>query len=247
MDADPQRRRGLFATTHWGLVLAAGDGNTPEGAVALEQLCRNYWFPLYAYVRRRGYSAEDAEDLTQQFFAHLLERDAFSLADPARGRFRTFLLASLQHFLTDEWKRAHRAKRGGGAFQLPLDGAAAANLYAAELTNTTTPERVYEERWALALLDTVLQGLSEEYSHAGKAHLFEVLQDSLWGSAPSAPLSVTARDLGMSEGAVRAALHRLREHYRERLWTEVSRTVSHPGEVEAELRHLIRCLGNGSD
>jgi len=158
---DPEPHNGVFATTHWSVVLAAGEQDTPQSAAALEQLCRTYWFPLYAYVRRRGYSPEDAQDLTQQFFARFLERGSFSVADPARGRFRTFLLKSLQHFLADEWKRTHRTKRVGKTLEVPLDTIMAESRYSAELTDTMTPERAYEQRWALALLDKVLDRLRE--------------------------------------------------------------------------------------
>ena len=154
----------LFATTHWSVVLAAADQETPEAAAALENLCKSYWYPLYAYVRRRGYSPEDAQDLTQEFFARFLEKGSFSLADPARGRFRTFLLKSLQHFLADDWKRAHRAKRGGGTIPLSLDGVAAEARYAAGLADTATPERLYEERWAMTLLEQVLEQMREDYA-----------------------------------------------------------------------------------
>ena len=147
----------LFATTHWSVVLAAANEQNPQAATALQQLCRSYWQPLYVYTRRRGYSPEDAQDLTQEFFAHFLEKGSFSLADPGRGRFRTFLLKSLQHFLTDEWRRAHRAKRGGGAFDLPLDTVDAEAWYAEQLTDSTTPEQAYEERWAITLLEHVVR------------------------------------------------------------------------------------------
>jgi len=235
----------LFATTHWSVVLAAGDGDTPQSAAALEQLCRTYWYPLYVYVRRRGYGVEDAQDLTQQFFAGFLAKESFSLADPARGRFRTFLLKSLQHFLADDWKRAHRARRGGGAFQLPLDEATAETRYAAELTDTMTPERAYEQRWAMTLLEQVLARMREDYGRAGKTRLFEALQDFLWGPDASVSYGVLATELEMTEGALRVAVHRLREHYRERLRAEVAHTVSEPGEVDAELHYLISVISGG--
>ena len=237
---------GLFTTTHWSVVLAAGQADGPEGREALEQLCRTYWYPLYVYVRRRGYGPEDAQDLTQQFFARFLERGSLNLADPARGRFRTFLLRCLQNSLTDDWKRAHRAKRGGGTVELPLDGVAAEARYAAELTDPMTPERAYEQRWALTLLDQVLERMREDYARAGKAGLFEALQDFLWGPEGSGSYAVLARDLAMTDGALRVAVHRLREQYRDRLRAEVAHTVSHPGEVDAELRYLIGVISGGT-
>jgi RNA polymerase sigma factor (sigma-70 family) len=232
----------LFATTHWSVVLAAGQGGTLQAAAALEQLCRTYWYPLYVYVRRRGYGVEDAQDLTQQFFAGFLAKESFSLADPARGRFRTFLLKSLQHFLADDWKRAHRAKRGGGAFQLPLDGAAVETRYAAELADPMTPERAYEQRWAMTLLEQVMTRMREDYVRAGKGRLFAALQDLLWGPDVSVSYGTLATELAMTQGALRVAVHRLREHYRERLRAEVAHTVSHPSEVDAELHYLISVI-----
>lgn len=202
--------------------------------------------PLYVYVRRRGYGPQDAQDRIQQFFARFLEKGAVNLADPARGRFRSFLLRSLQNSLADDWKRAHRAKRGGGAVELPLDGAVAEARCAAEWTTPMTPERAYDQRWALTLLERVLERLREDYARVGKARLFEALQDFLWGPDGSASYATLARDLAMTEGAIRVAVHRLREHYRERLRTEVAHTVGDPEEVDAELRYLIGVVGGGS-
>jgi RNA polymerase sigma factor (sigma-70 family) len=236
---------GQFTTTHWSVVLAAGQQELPQAAEALERLCRTYWYPLYVYVRRRGYQVEDAQDLTQQFFARFLEKGSFSLANPARGRFRTFLLNSLQHFLPDDWKRAHRAKRGGGASELPLDGVTAEARYAAELTDTTTPERAYEERWAMTLLEQVLERMREDYTRVGKARLFEALQDFLWGPDLSVSYAALTKALAMAEGAIRVAVHRLREDYRERLRAEVAHTVSDPSEVDPELRYLISMISGG--
>jgi RNA polymerase sigma-70 factor (ECF subfamily) len=236
----------FFATTHWSVVLAAANEVTPDAAAALERLCRTYWYPLYAYVRRRGYSAEDAQDLTQEFFARFLERESFSLADPTRGRFRTFLLRSLQNFLADDWKRAHRTKRGGGAFVFSLDADTAEAHYVGDLTEPLTPERAFEERWALTLLEQVLARMHEDYARVGKARLFEALQDLLWGADVSTSYALLAEDLAMTEGSLRVAVHRLRADYRERLRAEVAHTVSDPGEVDAELRYLIRVI-SGQD
>jgi RNA polymerase sigma factor (sigma-70 family) len=241
-NSEPQAHGGVFATTHWSVVLAAGEENTPESAAALEQLCRTYWYPLYGYVRRRGYSPEDAQDLTQEFFARFLERESFSLADPARGRFRAFLLKSLQNFLADDWKRVHRAKRGGSTFVLPLDGDTAEARHLEELTETLTPERAYEERWALTLLEQVLARMREDYVRIGKAKLFEALQDLLWGAVASVSYAELAKELAITEGALRVAVHRVRADYRERLRAEVGQTVSDPGEVDTELRYLISVI-----
>lgn len=237
---------GLFTTTHWSVVLAAGQGDAAQAGDALEELCRTYWYPLYVYVRSRGYGPHDAQDLTQQFFARFLEKGSLNLADPARGRFRSFLLRSLQNSLADDWKRTHRAKRGGGAVVLSLDGVAAEARYAAEFTTPMTPERAYEQRWALTLLERVLGRMREDYARVGKARLFEALQDFLWGPEGSASRATLAQDLALTEGALRVAIHRLREHYRERLRAEVAHTVSDPGEVDAELRHLIQVISEGT-
>ncbi len=236
---------GVFATTHWSVVLAAGEQDSPASAVALEQLCRTYWYPLYLYIRRRGYSPENTQDLTQEFLARFIEKRSFSRADPARGHFRSFLLKSLQHFLADEWKRAHRVKRGGGTVEVPLDGVTAEARYAAELTDTLTPERAYEERWALTLLEQVLERMRADYTRAGKQQLFEMLQDFLWGPDPAVSSAGLAKGLGLTEGALRAAVHRLRENYRERLRAEVAHTVSTPSEIEPELRYLISVMSGG--
>ncbi len=238
-DSECEPHRCSFATTHWSVVLAAGGRNTPESADALERLCRGYWYPLYTYVRGRGYSPEDAQDLTQQFFARFLEKSSFALADPARGRFRTFLLKSIQHFLADDWKRTHRVKRGGGTFQIPLDAVAAEARYVAELADTMTPERAYEERWAMTLVEQVLDQMRRDYTRTGKERLFEALQDFLWGTDCSVSHAALAKNLGLTETALRAAVHRLRETYRERLRDEVAQTVDEPGEVDAELHYLI--------
>ncbi|HRZ58003.1 MAG TPA: sigma-70 family RNA polymerase sigma factor [Candidatus Paceibacterota bacterium] len=232
----------MFATTHWSVVLAAGDSVSPPAAEALENLCRTYWQPLYVYVRRRGYGLEEAQDLTQSFFALFLQKKSFSLANPARGRFRTFLLKSLQHFLTDDWKRDHRLKRGGGQVEIPWDIHTADDHYASELAETMTPERAYEERWAMTLLEQVLCLLRADYAKAGKTQLFEALQDFLWGTDGPASYAQIADGLGMTEGAIRVAVHRLREHYRERLRAEVAHTVSNPNEVDDELRYLIQVI-----
>jgi len=240
--ANAGTRGGLFATTHWSVVLAAGQEASPQSAEALEKLCGAYWYPLYVYARRRGNGPEDAQDLTQQFFARFLEKGSFSLADPARGRFRTFLLKSLQHFLADDWRRAHQAKRGGGKVELPSDSDTAEGRYAVELVETMTPERAFEERWAMTLLEHVLSRMREDYDRAGKARLFEVLQDFLWGTDGSASYAQVAESLAMTEGAIRVAVHRLREQYRERLRAEVAHTVSNPNEVDDELRYLVQAI-----
>jgi RNA polymerase sigma-70 factor (ECF subfamily) len=236
----------LFATTHWSVVLATANEDSPQATAALEQLCRTYWHPLYVYVRRRGHSPEDAQDLTQQFFALFLQKQYFRLADRARGRFRTFLLHALEHFLVNEWKRSQRLKRGGGAPCLSLDAGQSEQRYAREPTGTMTPERAYEKRWAMTLLERVLASLEDEYAAAGSARVFQELAGLLWGKDAGVSYAQIGERLGMSDGAVRGAMHRLRERYRGRLRAEVAHTVADPGEVEAELRYLIQVVSDGN-
>jgi len=228
-----------FATTHWSTVLAAGDTLSPGASEALEKLCRTYWYPLYVYIRRRGHNAEDAQDLTQEFFARLLRKGGLRVADPGRGRFRTFLLHALEHFLINEWKRGHRVKRGGGTLSLSLEAGEVEHRYGQEPAVTLTPERAYEKRWAMTLLEQVLADLRQEYAEADNDRVFEELADLLWGKDPSVSYAQIAERLGMTEGAVRGAMHRLRVRYRERLRAEVAHTVADPGEVDAELRYLV--------
>jgi RNA polymerase sigma factor (sigma-70 family) len=228
-----------FATTHWSVVLAAGQSADAQASEALEQLCRTYWYPLYAYVRRRGHGPEDAQDLTQEFFALFLRKEYFRLADRARGRFRTFLLHALEHFLVNEWKRAQCAKRGGGRTCLSLDVEGAEHRYANEPAVTMTPERAYEKQWATTLLEHVLSAVKQEYADAGNSRVFAELADSLWGKEGSVAFAEIGARLGLTEGAARGAMHRLRTRYRERLRREVAQTVAEPGEVDEELRYLI--------
>ena len=234
-----QAHAGGFTTKHWSVVLAAGGAASSQTTEALGKLCRLCWYPLYVYVRRRGYSVEDAQDLTQQFFEHVLQKGTFSRADPARGKFRTFLLHSLRNFLTNESKRTQRAKRGGGVPLLSLDAENAEHRYANEPATTLTPERAYERRWAMTLLEQVLANLREEYTRAGSPRLFDELSDLLWGRDVSASYAGIGERLGMTEGAVRGAMHRLRQRYRERLRAEVAHTLADIGDVDEELRYLI--------
>jgi RNA polymerase sigma-70 factor (ECF subfamily) len=221
------------------VVLAAGQSADAQASEALEQLCRTYWYPLYAYVRRRGYSPEDAQDLTQEFFALFLRKGYFRLADRARGRFRTFLLHALEHFLISEWKRAQCAKRGGGTTAFSLDAALAEQRYASEPAVTLTPERAYEKQWAATLLEQVLSSLKQEYADAGHRRVFAELADLLWGKDGSVSFAEIGARLDMTEGAARGAMHRLRTRYRERLRREVAQTVAEPGQVDEELHYLI--------
>lgn len=231
----------MFATTHWSVVLAAGNSEAPQARDALESLCGTYWRPLYVYVRRRGYSAEDAEDLTQAFFLWLLERDWLERADQQRGRFRSFLLTSLSNFLSNEWDKARAQKRGGGRV-LSLQREEAERCYGWEPADNMTPEQSFEWRWALTLLDKVMNGLSGEFARGGKAKLFEALKPCLLGQREAQPYNALAAKVGMTEGSVKVAVHRLRQRYRQLLREEIANTVARPEDVEDEMRHLFAVL-----
>jgi len=231
----------VFATTHWSVVLTAGQGEEKARDAALEKLCRTYWYPLYAYARRKGSGPDDAKDLTQQFFLRLLQGNRLALAHPSRGKFRTFLLSSFQNFLVNEWTKTSREKRGGGQEFLPLQSEDPENLYAFEPVDARTPESVYEERWAATVMNQALTQLSGEYA-GGREKLFKMLQGCAWGEKADQPLAGVASMLGMSEGAVRVAVHRLRGRYRELLRQTIAQTVSSENEVDDELRHLIQIV-----
>jgi len=239
------RRHGHFATTRWSLVLAAGaDGSSPAVLDALGALCETYWYPLYAFLRGRGYSAENAQDLTQAFFARLLEKHAIRHADPARGRFRSFLITSLKNFASNERDRDIAGKRGGGAPILSLDMENAEGRFQMEPPSDETPERVFDRRWALTLLDRVMSRLQAETAARGdKASPFDRLKPYLTGDEPQLSYAQTASELRMSEGAVKVAVHRLRRRFRDLVRDEIAHTVSSPEEVEVELRYLWSAVG----
>jgi len=238
----PSPRGAVFVTTHWSVVITAGRSDTTRAQKALEHLCRTYWYPLYAYVRRRGYSKADAQDLTQGFFACLLENESLNRADPERGRFRSFLLTSLNHFLVNEWKKGRAQKRGGGCQVLCLDWAAAENRFDLEPADPAAPDRAYAKQWALTLLGEVLNRLEGEYQREGKADLFAALKDTLLGSRETQPYVELAKKLRMNETAVRVAVHRLRKRYRELIRDEIAQTLERTQDVEAEMRHLFQAL-----
>ena len=232
----------VFVTTRWSMVLAAGLSSSLVSEHALSQLCRAYWYPLYAFVRRQGRSPQDAEDLTQGFFAHLLEKKALGGVKPEKGKFRSFLLASLKNFLANDWNRQHAAKRGGHQAVFSLDDDTAEDRYLRELSHDSTPEKLYEQTWALTVLETVLQQLRKEYTAAGKGHLLETLQEHLIGDENAAACASAAAQLGMKEGAVRMAVLRLRRHFGYLLRSEIAHTVADPAELEEELRHLVASI-----
>jgi RNA polymerase sigma-70 factor (ECF subfamily) len=241
-DHTEDRPQALFVTTHWSVVLAAGHGDTTRADDALAHLCQTYWYPLYAYARRRGYSPPDAEDLTQEFFARLLKHNWIAHADRHKGRFRSFLLMAMKRFLAKEWDKAKALKRGGQVQFVPLQLDTAETRYTRESADTHTPEQLFDKQWAMTLLDTVLKRLRGEYVGNGKGGLFEVLEPCLIGKRESQPYAALATQLGMTEGAVKVAVCRLRERYRECLKQEIAHTVASPAEVEEELRHLFRVL-----
>jgi RNA polymerase sigma-70 factor (ECF subfamily) len=243
-DAPARWRADEFVTTHWSLVLRAGRRGGREADEALAALCERYWFPLYAYVRRRGVDANEAEDLTQAFFARLLEKDVLAGAAPGLGRFRAFLLTALKNFLANEWNRANARKRGGGRVRLSLDLPGGESRLGLEPAHDVTPERVYERQWALTLLELVLESLRGEFAAAGKARQFELLKDALTGDRPGLSYAAIATELRMSEEAARQAAHRLRKRYRELLRAEVAQTVADLADVEEEIRYLFEALGS---
>jgi RNA polymerase sigma-70 factor (ECF subfamily) len=220
-------------------VLAAGDPSTAGADAALAELCRTYWYPLYAFVRRKGHSPHDAQDLTQGFFARLLEKNYVAQAERERGRFRTFLLAALNHFLADEWDRSQRQKRGGGRKLISFDAASAEERYRLEPIEQLDAAKLYERRWLTTLLDQVLARLEQEFRDAGNSALFDGLRSSLLAEADGQSYAEIGARLGLTESAVKQAVHRLRRRYRELFREEIAQTVASPGELEDELKHLF--------
>jgi RNA polymerase sigma-70 factor (ECF subfamily) len=223
-------------------VLAAAENEAGGADAALERLCRAYWYPLYAHVRRRGYDAQEAPDLTQAFFERLLEKSFLRGADRNKGRFRTFLLAALDHFLANEWRRNHTRKRGGGRAVLSLDDGSIEDRYALEPSHDETPERLFERRWALALLDHAMERLAGECAGSGKTDFFEVVKSLLGGERAELPYGQLSARLGLTENAFNLSLLRLRRRYGEIIREEIAGTVARPDEVDDELRHLMECL-----
>lgn len=235
-----------FATTHWSVVLTAGAGSSPAAQAALESLCRTYWYPLYAYVRCQGHSPEAAQDLTQEFFARFPEKQIFRQARPERGRFRSFLLTSLKHFLVNQWHRATARKRGGGHTPVPLDTVLAERLYSREPARDLAPDKLYERSWALALLEHVRARLREEYAAEGRSDRFEIVEQFLPGEESGLSYVEAARQLGMAEGTLKSDVHRFKQRYRQILRAEISQTVARPEDVDEELHHLLAVLGGRS-
>ena len=229
-----------FPTTRWSLVVAAGDPHRKDAQSALVSLCEKYWYPLYAYLRRRGYPSHQAQDLTQEFFIRVLEGRYLDRADPAKGRFRSFILTSLKFFVADEEDR-HRAHKRGGGMVVALEFSSGEERYQREPAHDETPERIFERRWALSLIDRVVEKLREEFVHHGRPEHFERLKVFLLGQS-DAPYATLAREMNTSEGALKVAIHRLRKRYRELFRQEIADTVADPAEVESELRYLAAVL-----
>ena len=233
---------GCFLTTHWSVVLTAGSSDTPGAQAALARLCQAYWYPLYAYARRRGHGPEDAQDLTQEFFARVLEHRWLARADQAKGRFRTFLLTAMERFLANEWDKVRALKRGGGHKNIPIQLDTAETRYGVEPVDTRTPEQAFEYRWALTLLDEVVSRLEAEFRARNQADLFAALKPCLVGDRASQPYTELAAKLAMEEGGVKVAVHRMRQRYRELLRAEIANTVASPAEVDVEMHHLFNVL-----
>jgi len=232
-----------FATTHWTVVLNAAHSDTTRGRDALSALCEVYWYPLYAYVRRQGRSPHDAEDLTQEFFAQLLETESLASVSPVKGKFRTFLLVTLKRFLANEWHRANTQKRGGGMLRVPLQGHTAETRYIAEPTEQLTAEKLYERRWALTLLERVLTRLGDEFDACGKKAQFEKLKPYLVAERGAIPYAEAAAQSAMAVGTFKVAVHRLRRRFREVFREEVAHTVGRPEEIDEEIGHLMAVFG----
>jgi RNA polymerase sigma-70 factor (ECF subfamily) len=240
--SDTRFGRAAFGTTHWSVVLEAGQKDSSGASAAMAQLCDTYWYPLYAYVRRKGYPAPDAQDLTQEFFARLLARNHVGVADRRKGKFRSFLLGTFEHFLAKEWRRAHAEKRGAGQPLFSLDAMDAENRYLIEPADELTPERIFDWRWAETLLSQATVRLRAECQAEGKALLFEKTEPLLSGDGAVGSYAEIAAALGMNEGAFKMAVHRLRRRYGELVRAEIAQTVSTLEAVEEELRYLFAVL-----
>lgn len=241
-EAAPPRAPAQFATTRWSVVLRAHGEDSRAAADALGHLCRTYWYPLYAHARRRGCGAHDAQDLTQDFFARLIAGDLIDRADPARGRFRSYVLTAFDHFLLDQREKSRALKRGGGHVPVSIDARLADAQFQVEPGDNSAPDKAFDRQWALALLGVVLRQLEDEHRAPGKAALFAALKPSLIGRPDARSYAQLAKELGTTEGALKVTVHRLRHRYRELLEQEISHTVASPDDVRAELRHLFQAV-----
>jgi RNA polymerase sigma-70 factor (ECF subfamily) len=240
--ASESSRHRPFATTRWSIVVAAGGHASTESQEALATLFQSYWYPLYAYVRRRGYQPAEAQDLTQAFFAQLLEKGVLAAADQKRGKFRSFLLASLNHFLANQNRAARAEKRGGGKTVHSLDFADGERLYGMEPADHATPEQIFQRRWAMTLLHRAVDKLHDEYEQSNRLHVFEALKCYLGGETGRVPYREIAQQLEATEGAIKVAVHRLRRRCRELLRQEIAHTVDSPDDIDEELQNLFLAI-----
>ncbi len=238
-----RQNTGHFASTHWSIVVAAGYRSSPDSDEALESLCRTYWYPLYAYVRRRV-ADHEAQDLTQEFFAKLIEKNYIADAQQERGRFRSFLLTAMKHFLANEWRKGKAQKRGSGQSAVPLDYDTGESRYSLEPVDDLTPEKLFERQWAVTVMTNVLARLRAEYAGKGKEEQFERLKEFLGSERAAGAYAQVAQSLGMTVNAAQVVVHRMRHRYRELLRAEIAHTVADPGEVDEEIRNLFAALGS---
>jgi RNA polymerase sigma factor (sigma-70 family) len=232
----------VFPHTRWSVVLAARQDPSPQSAAALEAICQAYWYPLYAYIRRCGHSPHDAQDLTQEFFTRLLEKRWLDSADREKGKLRTFLIVAVNRFMTNEWRRASAQKRGAHHTHVPMDTAFAESRYAADTSSTLPAEGLFEQQWALTLIDLTMRRLRDEFERAGKLDDFATMKSCLMAEHGSIGYSSVAAQLGLSEGAARVAVHRLRKRFREIYREEIAQTLSEGADLNEELQHLARAL-----
>src|SRR6516162_2727792 len=233
---------GAFHTTHWSVVLAAGEEGSEQATTALSRLCQTYWFPVYAFIRKKGHSPEQAQDFTQEFFAGFLQKNYVARARRERGRFRVFLMSSVENFLHNQHDRAQAQKRGGGQALLSLNYQDAEQRYQIEPVEESDPATIFEQQWAATLLETILNRLRQEFSAEGRAGVFDDLQGHLWGDVDSIPYTLLAQNSGLDEGNLKTIAYRWRQRYRALLREEIAQTVAKPGEVDDEIRHLIRIV-----
>ena len=246
MDPTEQHDVGRFQTTQWSLILEAGQQGNPQSRVALAQLCEKYWYPLYCYARSRTGDPHAAQDLTQGFFAKVLEKNTVAAADPARGRFRTFLVTAFRNFMTNEWNKTHAQKRGGGRFHQSWDFSTAEDRYRREPQHEVTPELLFDRQWALAVLNQALERVRDDYNRDGRLAVFERLQHCLTVEGDLPSYAELAEDLGMSPGAVKVAVHRLRRRYRDSLREEILQTIGDQRDVEDEIERLFAAFSTSS-
>jgi RNA polymerase sigma factor (sigma-70 family) len=241
-----QAAHSQFTTTQWSIVLAAGATAVPAAQEALERLCSTYWYPLYVFIRRLGRSPADAQDLTQGFFVYVLERQLVARADPHAGRFRSFLIGSLKHYLAHEHERASALKRGGRREIVSFDAVDPEERYRVEPLETATPEAIFDQRWALQQIENSLKHLRTQYASAGRGTLFDLLKDYVWGDKNALPLAEIAERLELTEEAIKKAVQRLRQRFRDSLRAEIAQTVATPDQIDEELRHLRAALSGSA-